>query len=295
MSTQNDNPAGPIARREIEIPATPEQVWQAIATGAGNAGWLFPAEIEEREGGAMLMHRAPFGGDAPATVTAYEPPHRFAYEEPMDAPGAPATPWATEFLIEGREGGTTVVRLVTGFDDGGEGWEDMVQGAAEGWEYALLMLRTYVTHFLGQPVVYVGATGDTGQPLDQRSQLSKELLAALNLTGVAAGDEVSAPSDAPPLAGVVEPCPACAAGTVAAAGIPSNAGDEHGYLLRTDEPGPGMFEVSTFSMNGQTVTVNVVGRLYGAKGAELATRDGSLWASWLKDRFPSVATPVVIP
>lgn len=116
MSAQNDNPAGPIARREIEIPATPEDVWQAIATGAGNAGWLFPAEIEEREGGSMLVHRAPFGGDAPATVTAYEPPHRFAYEEPMGMPGA--MPWATEFLVEGRAGGTTVVRLVSGFFEG---------------------------------------------------------------------------------------------------------------------------------------------------------------------------------
>jgi hypothetical protein len=46
--------------------------------------------------------------------------------------------------------------------------------------------------------------------------------------------------------------------------------------------------------NGRTVTVNVVGRLYGG-GAELATRDGSRWASWLKDRFPSITTPVTIP
>lgn len=170
----------------------------------------------------------------------------------------------------------------------------MVEGAGEGWEYGLQILRAYVVHFLGQPVVYVGATGDTGRPLDQRPLLSKDLLGALNLGGAAAGDRFSAPSDAPPRAGVVEPCAQCAGRSTVVAGTPANAAHEHGCLLRTDEPGPGLFEVSTFSMDGQTVTVNVVGRLYGAGATELATRDGSRWASWLKDHFPSI-TPVTIP
>jgi uncharacterized protein YndB with AHSA1/START domain len=81
MSTEGGKAGRAITSREVEINASPEHVWQAIATGAGNAGWLFPAEIEEREGGSMLIHRAPFGGDARATVTAYEPKARFAYEE----------------------------------------------------------------------------------------------------------------------------------------------------------------------------------------------------------------------
>jgi uncharacterized protein YndB with AHSA1/START domain len=33
---------------EIEVPGTPEEVWQAIATGPGISSWLLPAEFEER-------------------------------------------------------------------------------------------------------------------------------------------------------------------------------------------------------------------------------------------------------
>ena len=267
MSTDDRKPTGPMTSREMEVAATPEQVWQAIATGAGNAGWLFPAEIEEREGGSMLIHRAPYGGDAPATVTAYEPPRRFAYEEQV---GPDTPPWATEFIVEGRGGGTTVVRVVTGFYEGGEGWEPMVEGAGEGWEGALQFLRVYVTNFLGRPVVNFGAMGDTGQPLGERSALSAELLGGLGLTGLKADDKYQAPEHAPPLAGILE--------TDVGVG-------KHGCVLRTDEPGPGIFEVSTFSMDGKTVSVFVVGRLYGEGGATLASRDGSRWATWLKERF----------
>ena len=280
MSAEGRERPGTITSREIEVAATPEQVWQAIATGAGNAGWLFPAEIEERQGGSMIIHRAPFGGDAPATVSAYDPPRRFAFEEKVE--GSPS-PWATEFLIEGRAGGTTIVRVVTGFYEGGEGWEPMVEGAGEGWEIALRVLGIYVPNFLGNDAFPVGATGNTGRPLGDRTDLSAELLGALKLTGLKVGDRFTSPDDAPPLAGVVE-------GPEGSVITP----DGHGCLLRTDEPGPGIFEVSTFSMDGETVTVNVVGRLYGEDEESVAARDGSRWAEWLKDRFPAI-TPVTLP
>ena len=41
---------------EIEVPGTPEEVWQAIATGPGFTSWFVPAEIEERVGGATSFH-----------------------------------------------------------------------------------------------------------------------------------------------------------------------------------------------------------------------------------------------
>jgi len=31
--------------REVELQGTPEQVWEAVATGPGNASWLFPNEV----------------------------------------------------------------------------------------------------------------------------------------------------------------------------------------------------------------------------------------------------------
>ena len=36
---------------EIEVSGTPEQVWQAIATGQGITAWFVPTKVEERAGG----------------------------------------------------------------------------------------------------------------------------------------------------------------------------------------------------------------------------------------------------
>ena len=33
---------------EVEVPGTPEEVWQAIATGPGISAWFVPAEFEEQ-------------------------------------------------------------------------------------------------------------------------------------------------------------------------------------------------------------------------------------------------------
>src|ERR687891_698110 len=113
---------------EVEVPGTAEQVWHAIATGPGNTAWFLPTDIEERDGGALCFHMPP-DGDSPGTVTGWDPPRRFAYEEPNWASlagreGAPVTPLATEFLVEARSGGTCVVRVVSSAFGSGADWEN---------------------------------------------------------------------------------------------------------------------------------------------------------------------------
>ena len=53
---------------EVEVPGTPEQVWQAIATGPGVGAWFVPTEVDGRIGGTVTHH---FGGgmDSVATIT----------------------------------------------------------------------------------------------------------------------------------------------------------------------------------------------------------------------------------
>ena len=46
---------------EIEVPGTPEEVWQAIATGPGISAWFVPTAIEE-EGGKPVAMTLDFGG-----------------------------------------------------------------------------------------------------------------------------------------------------------------------------------------------------------------------------------------
>src|SRR4051794_38416305 len=35
---------------EVEVPGSPEEVWQAIATGPGVSSWFVPTEMEEVDG-----------------------------------------------------------------------------------------------------------------------------------------------------------------------------------------------------------------------------------------------------
>ncbi len=137
----------PKLEKTVELDATPEQVWELIATGPGISTWFVPHEVEEREGGEV---RASFGGAFTGTgrVTAFEPGRRFGYAEP--APGD-APDHAFEFLVEGRDGGGAVLRFVqSGF--AGDSWQDEYDSFDKGWTLFFDNLRAYLEHFAGQPV-----------------------------------------------------------------------------------------------------------------------------------------------
>jgi uncharacterized protein YndB with AHSA1/START domain len=56
---------------EGEVPGTPEEVWQAIATGSGISSWFVPTEFEDKDGTpiAVTMQFGP-GMKPRAVVTA---------------------------------------------------------------------------------------------------------------------------------------------------------------------------------------------------------------------------------
>ncbi|GAA2559557.1 SRPBCC family protein [Pseudonocardia hydrocarbonoxydans] len=185
--------------RSVELDASPEQVWEAIATGPGISTWFVPHSVEPREGGAVS---ADFGSGAGATgrVTAWEPGKRFAYGSA--GPPEQGADYAFEFLVEGRDGGGTVLRFVqSGFTD--EGWEQEYDGFDRGWDLFFGNLRTYLAHFAGQPVRNaLVMTFTPGRPADVWPMLH----AALRLDRhPAVGDEVTLAPDGPPaVTGVVD-------------------------------------------------------------------------------------------
>jgi uncharacterized protein YndB with AHSA1/START domain len=139
---------------EIEVDATPEEVWEAIATGPGVDAWFMGRnEIEPREGGTT---RTTMGGSTEeGTVTAWDPPTRFAYRTPE---GPDGSFHAFEYLVEGRGKGTTVVRWVhSGFL--GDNWETEYEGLAEGDPMYFDKLRVYLTYFRGRAATPVSALG----------------------------------------------------------------------------------------------------------------------------------------
>jgi uncharacterized protein YndB with AHSA1/START domain len=147
---------------EIEVPATPEEVWEAIATGPGVDAWFMGVnEVEPREGGATRLTMG--GSTEEATVTVWEPPTRFATRT---AEGPDGSLHAFEYLVEGREKGSTVVRWVhSGFL--GENWEKEYEGLSEGNPMYFDKLRVYLTYFRGRTATPVNVFGPVVPDRDQ--------------------------------------------------------------------------------------------------------------------------------
>jgi uncharacterized protein YndB with AHSA1/START domain len=186
-------------RKEIEVEASPEDVWEAIATGRGIDGWFLGSgnEVEPREGGRVRINFGE-GGSGESTITAWDPPHRFAYRGETGPDGALH---AFEYVIEGH-GGSTVVRLVhSGFL--GDDWEAEYDGLNEGDFMYLHLLAQYVTHFRGRKATVI-SLWRANEP--DRERALGAFRGALGLSAdVAEGDRVRAtPSELPPIDGVVD-------------------------------------------------------------------------------------------
>ena len=138
--------------RTYEVPATPEQVWDAIATADGIAAWMVPTRLDPQIGGEVSFDLGDF--TSTGVVTDYTPNRRFAYEEPWPSePGMPTadldlssvSPIATEFLIESASGGSCVIRVVTSAYGSGADWEnEFFAEMVEGW---IAILDHLATHF----------------------------------------------------------------------------------------------------------------------------------------------------
>ncbi|MFJ5925981.1 SRPBCC domain-containing protein [Kitasatospora sp. NPDC092948] len=184
--------------QEIVLPADPEQVWEAIATGPGIDSWFMGRnEVEPRENGTAAMDVG--GHREKAVVTAYEPGKRFATRTGTAEDGRFM---AFEYLIEGREGGSTVLRVVhSGML--GDDWQDEYDALRRGWPFHLHTLREYLTYFAGRtgtPVFAMALPGE--RPARQvRAALARGLsLPATVDVGARAHAE---PAGLPPLAGEV--------------------------------------------------------------------------------------------
>ena len=245
---------------QVQVPATPAQAWDAIATGPGITAWFMPAEVDGRIGGSVVHHYGPDLSSA-ATVTGYERPRRFAYEEEFAPEGEPtARPIATEFLVEARSGGTCVVRVVmSGFGEGAA-WDEAAESFTGGWRQALTSLRLYLTHFRGEPVGSINAsdtvTGD-------KDEVWAEFTRALGLPEAPrAGDRVAASApDAPPIAGTVEEA-------------------ESGMItLILDRPARGVGLVAAGGPGEELFRI-VRAQLFGPDAAEVATREQNAWTAW---------------
>ena len=184
--------------QRADLPAGPEEVWEAIATGPGIDSWFMGRnEVEPREGGTTVMETG--GQREEAVVTAYEPGKRFATRTPTAEDGRFM---AFEYLIEGRDGGSTVLRVVhSGLL--GDDWQDEYDALRRGWPFHLHTLTEYLAHFPGRTGTPVFAVAPAGEQPARR--VRDALTHALSLPSrVAVGARAHAePAGLPPLDGEV--------------------------------------------------------------------------------------------
>lgn len=262
MSVKTDSSGRRLVAVEVEVPGTPEEVWEAIATGPGITSWFVPTEM--RADGSMVLTFGP-GMEATARKTAWDPPRRFAAEGEGFAPGAP--PLATEWTVEARAGGTCIVRVVHSLFTSSDEWDDQLEATESGWPGFFRTLRLYLTHFRGQHGATIQVFGTSPQPA---SATWPQLAGALTLDALAAGGVWAAPTGAPTLAGHVV-----------------DSGDEppHQRLIQLHAPLPGIAHVFVVTMGPQTlVAIRIY--LYGDSAPAIVARDEPVWQQWLARRFP---------
>ena len=251
---------------EFEVPGTPEEVWQSLATGPGISSWFVPTEIEERDGKPIAV-KFTFGpGIEPrAVVTAWDPPRVFAQEADGWSPGSP--PIATEWRIEARGGGTCIVRIVHSLFASTDDWDNQLEATASAWPAFLRTLRIYLTHFRGQRSAIMQVT----TPITStEAEAWETLTAALGVKGLGVGQRWTTPADVAPLGGVVEL-------------VTENPYDA---LLRLDKPGPGIAALGAVTYPGGQGMVAMNLYAYGDRAAETVARETPVWQAWLQERFP---------
>jgi len=252
---------------EVEVKGTPEQVWQAIATGPGISAWFVPTKVEGRVGGKLSCD---FGGGmvTGAQITAFEPPHRLAAEDKSWMPqGGP--PVATEWTVEARGGGTCIVRVVHSLFASTDQWDGQLEATEQGWPGFFRVLRIYLARHAGQRSAIM-------QMMAPAKGSTQEIWAALQKAFGAANPRpgqrvrVQAPGAAA-LAATVESIDSIAHG--------------QSMMLQLSEPVPGTVLVGAFECMGMMMATMQV-YLYGDR-AESAARDQQRWQQWLAGLFPA--------
>jgi uncharacterized protein YndB with AHSA1/START domain len=237
MSVKKDASGRRSVQVEVEVPGTPEQVWQAIATGPGVSSWFVPTKMDEHKGGTIVLNFGP-GMDSVATVTAWDPPHRFSAESGSGNFGPNSPPLGTEWIVEARSGGTCIVRVVHSLFTDSDDWDKELESVESGWPMFFHILRLYLQHFRGQLCSTFEVMTFTPE---SESTVWEKVTRSLNLSGVTKSECRSSSGGAPPLAGVVERI--------------GKSEHQNVLVLRAGEPSPGVASPFAKTMGEQTCII----------------------------------------
>lgn len=244
----------------IDASATPYEVWEAIATGAGISSWFVPSKVDERLDGRIEMDFGDLGADS-ALITEWDPPHRLAYR----SGGSSGTEMTHRWTVELGEDHSTVRLVVSGFgpEDDGD-----FEGLSGGWPIFLANLRLHLSHFRG---LTARAVTPTAMLTGGHDRAWAELCSALDVPVdlATAAHLATSGEGVPMLSGTVEE-------TVFLPGQVS------AYLLVMDAPGSGTAFIAAEG-DGDEVACSVWLYLYDDDSDEIEDR----WSPFMRERWPA--------
>jgi uncharacterized protein YndB with AHSA1/START domain len=263
MPVKKDPSGRRSVQAEIDVAGSPEQVWQAIATGPGISSWFVPTKFDGRIGGTTKSEFGP-GMEAAATITAWEPPKCFIAES-EGSPGLGTV--ATEWTVEAKAGGTCTVRVVHSWFANTDDWDSQFEGHSFGWHSFFQILRLYLQSFNGQPskIVQLLATS-----AEAREEAWNSLISPLGLANANAGEQITTSDGPSVLSGAVEVI---------------NPPEWSGLILRLDKPFSGIAHLFALPMGGQTL-LSVSFYIYGAVATDIAENVRTSWEQWLGRMYP---------
>ncbi len=257
---------------EVEVPGTPEQVWQAIATGPGISAWFVPTEMEPGPDGKPEKMKMQFGPgmESVATITAYDAPRRLAAEDSW-GPGSPVI--ATEWTVEALTGGTCIVRVVHSLFAETDDWDNQLEGVETGWPSFFRILKHYLANFRGQRSASMQMMGMGGSSV---AEIWNKLLGELGLAGAHEGQRVKASVSGATLSGVVS------------AVVPIHKAVKHeeaALQVQLDAPASGVLALAAHNCMGAPMAM-VNFYLYGNDADSVVKRDSAKWQKWMGEKFP---------
>jgi uncharacterized protein YndB with AHSA1/START domain len=140
----------------VELDASPEDVFRAVADGTEIAKWLAPEArvtppTEGKKGSIWLSWGEGMGVEKPIEV--WDAPRRMLHAS-GENPETKAPLWV-DWQIEAKAGGTTTLRLVhSGFSASAD-WDDDFDAHARGWRLMLANLRHYFARHAKKPAVHL--------------------------------------------------------------------------------------------------------------------------------------------
>ena len=250
----------------LTVDAGSEQVWHALATGAGNSAWFTRCEIEEKIGGTIRFDFGP-AGDSVGEVTEWNPPRRFGYIERDWTGRDDAPPLTTHITVTDRLDGRCDIAMVHSVVTARPDWDTELEGFEAGWAGHFAVLRSYLRHFGGRrAVTYRLSAASPDSPYETWKRFTE----VMHLHGVDVGDLRTVGATSDNINGQVERV---------------QQDDQHRQVLvRLAEPLPGLvlFDMST---PGGKAMVSLNAFFYGDDAADDAEVTRTAWQRLLEHTF----------